>query len=370
MIEKMNPFKQIVEAMKAFTDTDIFYQLRKQSTGSKIVVALLTGILACLFTFILGGMKLAQDNVWKEMFGALPEFAYYNGQMVCEEKYDQPIADVSDVYVVVDTDVDAWVLPQYSNSTQGVDITNKVASITSNPEVDQILFISGYNLVLIRGIRVKATYQEMKWSELFGMFGIQSLSKSQILSGYKGVIMKFATLLFFLGIPVYIIRLFSITLLLTIVALIIKAVQKADEDFTTLYWISFYIESVFIMIISLFKVFLTWSSSVMTIACLLYYITVMIRVLKNGAPMEGAFAGNSGAASNIGVVNDDFEQFMEETTYVRDVGEKSDFDLYANPQENSVPNTGRSPFDLEAEPGKEQTGQTSSFSGLSLKQDD
>lgn len=366
MIEKMNPFEQIVETMKAFTDTDIFYKLRKQSTGSKFVVALLTSVIACLLTFILGGFKLAQSKVWDEMIGAIPDFTYSNGQMSLGEKYDQAMGDGANVYVVVDTDVDTWAFPQYDNTVQGTDVTNKVTSIVSNPQIEGIVFISKNNFILLTDIKMNTSYQEMKWSDFLGVLGIQSLSKSQIQSGYKGVIMKFATLLFFLGIPVYMLRLFFFALLLTIVALIIKASQKADEDFTTLYWISFYMQSAFMMIIALFKVFFTWKSSIWVIACLLYYITVMIRVLKNGAPMERSFVGNSGGAPNVGVINDDFEQFMEQSTYVRDAGEKSDFDLYEKQEENSSPNVGGSPFYTEEET-KQQTGQSS---GLSLKKDD
>lgn len=367
MIEKMNPFEQIVETMKAFTYTDIFYKLRKQSTGSKLVVALLTSIIAAFLTVILGGFKLSQDKVWEEILGAIPDFTYSNGQMTMADKYDQLI---SKVYVVVDTDVDAWAFPQYDSTVQGTDITNKVTSIVSDPQVEGIVFISRNNFILLTDVKINTSYQEMKWSDFFGVFGIQSLTKSQIQSGYKGVIMKIAAILFIFAVPGYMIRLYFLALLLTIVALIIKAAQKSDEDFTTLYWISFYIQSAFMMIIALFKVFFSWRSSVTVIACLLYYITVMTRVLKNGAPVERSYGGNSGPAPNIGVVNDDFEQFMGESTYVRDVGEKSGFDMYERPQEDFVPNTGRSPFDVETELVKEQTGQTSSSSGLSLKRDD
>lgn len=364
MIEKMNPFEQIVETMKAFTDTDIFYKLRKQSTGSKFLVALITSIIACLLTFMVGGFKLAQSKTWEEIIGAIPEFIYSNGQMSCEEKYDQLLINS---YIMIDTDVDAWTMPQYDSTKQGVDITSKVTSISSNPAVEQMMFISKYNIVLIRGVGATASYQEMEWSEFFGVFGIQSLSKSQIQSGYKGVIMKMATILFFFAIPVRLLGLFFFALLLTIVALIINAVQKADEDFSTLYWISFYMQSAFMMIVALLKVLVTGKSSIWVSACLIYFIVIMTRVLKNGAPMENSFVGNRGPAPSTSMVNDDFEQFMGGTTDARDVQERSDYNPYAKQQEEFVPNTGRSPFDVETEPAKEQTGQTS---GLSLKKDD
>ena len=370
MIEKMNPFKQIVETMKAFTDTDIFYSLRKQSTGSKFVVALLTSIIACLLTFILGGFKLAQNKIWDEIIDTLPGFAYSNGQMIFGEKYDHAVGDRANAYVVVDTDVDTWAFPQYDSTIQGTDVTNKVASIiSSNPQIEGIIFVSKNNFILLNDININTSYQEMKWSDFFGVFGIQSLSKLQIQSHYKEAIMKFAAVLCVLAIPVYIIRLFAITLLLTLVALIIKAAQKAEEDFATLYWMSFYMQSAFMMIIALFKVCFSGKSTVWTIACFIYYITVMIRVLKNGAPMERSFVGNSGGSPSVGVINDDFEQFMGESTYASDVEEKSDFDLYTKPEENSSPNVGGSPFYTE-EATREQTGQTSGLSGLSLKRDD
>lgn len=369
MTEKMNPFEQIVETMKAFTDTDIFYKLRKQSSGSKFVVALITSIVACLFTFIVGGFKLSQNKAWAEIIDALPGFAYSNGEMIFGEKYDHAVGDGESVYVVVDTDVDTWAFPQYDNTVQGTDVTNKVASIVSNPQIEGIIFVSKKNFILLTDIKVNTSYQEMKWSDFLGVFGIQSLSKLQIQSHYKGAIMKFATVLFFFGIPGYILRLFFITLILTLVALIIKAAQKADDDFTTLYWMSFYMQSAFMMIIALFKVCFSGKSTVWTIACFIYYITVMTRVLKNGAPMERAFVGNSGPSPSVGVIHDDFEQFMGESNYVRDVEEKSAFDLYTKPEDNSSPNVGGSPFYTEEET-REQTGQTSGLSGLSLKRDD
>lgn len=362
MVEQMNPFKQMIEALKAFTYTDTFYKLRKQSVGSRFVVALLTSVIACLFTFIVGGFKTANSRVWSEIIGAMPEFTYVNGEMVFENKYDQPVMNVSSVYTVVDTDVDTWAFPQYDSSVKGTDITNKVASIVTNPEVEDIVFISRHNLIMLRGIGTRVTYQESKWSELFGVLNIQSLSKSQIKSGYKGTIMKGALILCLFMIPYRFGQLFFLALLLTLIALIINGIHKSNEDFPTLYWITFYIQSSLMMIIALLRVFVTVRSSVATIVCVLYYIVTMNNVLKNGPPMESSFGGNigtGGAVSSFGVIQDDFDMYAGQKEEVPDFAPKSEDFYYQTEKEDY--------YQPEQEERTESTGGTS---GLSLKRDD
>ncbi len=309
MIEKINPFKQIIETMKAFYYTEIFYRLRRQSTGSKFLVALIASAIACFCTFIIGGWKFGRDKAWDEIMQAMPDFTYSDGQLVCEATYDKK---VDEFYLVVDTDVNAWTIAGQDKEAKGIDVTNKINKVMQDSSVDKAVFVSRTNMVMVQKRGNEISHSKEKWTDVFGLFGITGLTKAQVQGGYKRVIMMIAAILFFVVLPFRMLGVFFYAMLWAIIALLLNAIHKSEEDFTTLYWISFYMQISFMVIIALLKLFVSWRTRVTVIALLIYYIIMMSRVLKNGAPVENVSA-NYGGSSGFGAVQDDFTSFMRES---------------------------------------------------------
>lgn len=374
--QKMNPFVQIIEAFKAFTFTDTYYRLRNQSAGSKIFAGLIMSVLVSFLTFIVGGIKFANEDGLAQTIDMIPDFAYSNGVMESQKKYDE---QVEDVYVVLDTDINAWTLKGYSApSIQGTDISDKYNRIVNNcTGVSQMMFMSRTNIALVKSVGGQASYQEMKWSEVLGLFGIDSLSKLVIQSEYKHVIMKIAKWLFIGGIPVHFIGLFFYTLLLSIVGLIVNAVHGTKENFPTIYWITFYMEFVFMITMAIGRLLFTFGTGTLAIAIFIYYIISISKVLRIGALVERELvsATNYGGmtTSGFGVVEDDFDQFVKEVDPVPLTPEpsvKADDDFFAEEktvEEPIRPQTRRDPFTQEENDEQPTVRRTS---GLSLKKDD
>ena len=58
MTEAYNPFVQIGKSFEGFAHSGVYYKLRKQSTGSKLLCALIVTLLLNLITFGISAFKL------------------------------------------------------------------------------------------------------------------------------------------------------------------------------------------------------------------------------------------------------------------------------------------------------------------------
>lgn len=155
------------------------------------------------------------------------------------------------------------------------------------------------------------------------------------------------------------------------------AVRGTKEDFPTIYWITFYMEFVFMIAIAIGRLLFTFSAGAFAIAVFVYYIISISKVLRIGALVERepVSATNYGGmtTSGFGVVEDDFDQFVKETDSASMSPEpsvKTDYDFFAEEktvEEPIRPQTRRDPFAPEENDEQPPVRRTS---GLSLKKDD
>lgn len=354
MITKINPFAQIYEAFKGFTYSGSFYNLRKQSTGSKILYSIIISIITSLLLCGIYAVQFATDKTLNQFLNDLPEFTYVNGEFYCDSKYED---SANGTYILIDT-------------TQNEYTQSHLQNIVQDSSIKQVMLISRTNIISYRSLT--GEYRNMTLSDFLGVFGIQSFSKLQVVSGYKGLIYKVAMIIALIAIPLQFEKLFFTSLLLTLVALIINAVYHTDEDFPTLYWISFYMQSVFMMIIAIGKPLLNFKGITLGIACLILFIIRMSQTLKKGEPAAAQSLISSTSLS------DDFDSFMKNTDTVStptafgDVdsntrytgGDTDNTNSYADPF--STTNTYEEPSYNNADTVSTEEASSSS-SGLSLK---
>lgn len=347
MTIKINPFTQIFEAFRSLVSSDALYNLRRQSTGSKIaysaILSILTGLLVCgLSAFI-----LSTNKVLTQFMNNLPEFYYLNGEFYCEDKFEEC---ETNTYLLIDT--------SQTQFTQ-----DHVKSALTKPNISQVLLVSKTNIITYKSLT--GEYQDMKLSDLMGVLQLQSLSKQQTLSEYKGFIFKVAMLCSLIYIPYQFAKLFSVSLILALIALIINAACNTKENFSTLYWMSFYIQSAFMIILSIAKPLLKLKGGVFTIVCLILFIFIMYRTLKRGEPVKKPVTFTNS--------NDDFDDFMRQDTYPIPPAAPSPFDT-TNPSTN-IDNAPYNSADAypdstyNAADDSNSTESSQNFSGLSLKKD-
>ncbi len=300
MNTKINPFAQILEAFRGFTFSGSFYNLRRQSTGSKIVYSIIISIFTGLLLCALEAFSFSTDKEVTQFMNDLPEFYYSNGEFYCEDKFEE---SSSGTYMLIDT--------SQTQFTQ-----NHVKSALADSSITDVLLISKTNIITYKTLT--GEYQDMKLSDLLNVFQIQALSKQQVLSEYKGFIFKVAMIISIGVIPYQFVKLFFVSLILALISLIINAACSSQESFPTLYWISFYIQSVFMIILAIGKPLLSLSNTAFTIACLLLFIIIMYQTLKHGEPVAKPVISNH--------FNDDFDDFMRQGTVTPSTSYSSPFD--------------------------------------------
>lgn len=170
-------------------------------------------------------------------------------------------------------------------------------------------------------------------------------------------------------------KLFFVSLILALIALIINAACNTKETFSTLYWISFYIQSAFIMILSIGNFLTNLKGSIFTIVCLVLFIFIMYRTLKRGeSVMKPVTFTNS---------DDDFDNFMRQDAYpipptapspLNNTNTvSSPFDMPDNSSNiNTIPYNSVNAYADSTDNTTEITSSTEAsrnFSGLSLKKD-
>ncbi len=299
MYTKVNPFIQTIEAFKGFYSPESLYNLRKQSTGSKILYSIIIGI---LLAFIICGWVVLEINTDKEFeneLQQLPNFSFASGSFYFEEEVALA-ADTS--YLIIDTDQNEWELETlqqqaFGTTTNGYKVFQEALNDTS---VTQVMLISRTNIVTYK--KYSGEFIEMSLFELFGVFGIQTFSKDIILDSYKGFVAKMGVIFGLFIAPYQISNLFFTTLFLALVALIINAACKSSESFATLYWISFYIQSVLMIIKAIGADILNINDIIMSGVCFIVYIVIMVRTLRKGdVTLQPATVYN---------INDDLDDYL------------------------------------------------------------
>ena len=375
MNETINPLVQIVYTIKAFNNTHIFYKLRRQSAGSKILYALIASCIACAVTFLAGGIKLSENRSLETLINDIPNFMYSEGNMLLDEKQE---LKVEQYYVLMDTSVMSWIDPEHRGSdVEGVDVSNQIDKLKNN-SFNEAILVSRTNVLCIEEINNYPKYINLKWSDFFGILHINNLSKSQLEAGYKGVILKYSFILFLLAIPFRGMGLFFFALLWTILALIINAALKSEEKFTTLYWICFYIQSVIMIFMAIVKFLISINTFVMFCVLLICYIVVLCNVLKNGEPGTPIEFSSYSAIPNPVIEDDDFNRFMnDQDASAYDIDRQNPYgrtvqeDIYASHEQNyQYDRKEEQQFEETMYGQKNDEAQETSKTGLSLKIDD
>ncbi len=368
MYESYNPFLQIIKSFEGMAKPDTYYKLRKQSTGSKILCALIVATILNLITFGIGAAKICGDKNLYTFFTEMPNYTYSNGSLTVDEKFEDKS---SDTYVLIDTSVPYYYTGTDDNSVIGaVNAEQIIKKAGENAGIHDALIASETNII-------KVTYttgqvQNAKYSELAAMFKIKPFSKSSILSGYKGFIAKWAAVIGALCIPVQFALIFFFALIYCVIAQIVKSILKADDDFNTIYWITFYVYIAVTIIKSLLKSVVPFGGGLFNTAFFALIIFIIVNTLKNGDSDAGI--------THIGYVNNDtFPDTFD--NYDQAPNNTYSNNNYSNTF-NNTNSTYSDPFRPQPEetntlaykePAKESQSQTEteapkSTTGLSLKQ--
>lgn len=282
MNETYNPFVQIIKAYEGFVHSDVYYKLRRQSTKSKILCAIIVTILVNLISFGISTAKLANNKELADTLNEMPDFSYDDGILSLDQKYESA---TSDTYISVDTDVS-----YYYNGTGGdgytdpVDVAPLISKLneSGNKSIQQAMFVSQSNFLMVNYLTGQV--QQMKFSELSQIFNIRSFSKASIQSGYKGFIAKWGVILGLLYLPVRFALLFLVALIFTLLAQIGKSITKSNDDFNTIYWIAFYINIAFVIIKVLLTSLLPIGGSMLNTLFFALFIFIILKTLKAGDP--------------------------------------------------------------------------------------
>ena len=284
MTDTYNPFVQIVKAFEGFVHSEVYYKLRKQSTKSKILCAIIVTILLNLISFGIRTVKLCNSKSIADFLNEIPNFSYSEGKLSVDGRFENT---ADDTYIVIDTDVS-----YYYSGTGGADYPGSVdiaplvkklnESMTGN--IGQAMFVSESNIIVVNYLTGQV--QQMKFSEFSELFHINSFSKAAIRSGYKGFIMKCGLILGILYLPVRFALLFFVALIFTLLAQIGKSITKSTDEFNTIYWIAFYINIAFVIIKILLTSLLPIGGGMLNTLFFALFIFIILKTLKTGDPDE------------------------------------------------------------------------------------
>lgn len=371
MAETYNPFVQIGKAFEGFVHSEVYYRLRRQSTASKLLCAVIVTLILNLITFGISTLKLVSDKDISNFINDMPDFSYSNSTFTLAKRYE---TKTSDTYVIIDTDVSYY----YSGSGDSsgyidpVNVDSLVRQLSDQSGMQQAMFVSQSNMVMVNFLTGQV--QTMKFSELSSIMHIPDFSKASIQTGYKGFIAKWAAIFGVMSIPFVYAGLFLTTLIYSLLALIGKAITKSNDDFNTVYWIAFYINLAISICKALVKNTVPFAGSMLNTLLFALFIFLILKTLKNGDPDARAASDryispasvypNGSGTSAFG----DYTQAEGQTPYgVYNANTNTNNTM----QDTSYSN---SPWDT-APQGNSDTSysssdQTTSSSGLSLKNDD
>ncbi len=296
MNESYNPFLQIIKSFEGLFVPNTYYKLRKQTTGSKFICALLVAIFLSLITFGIGAAKLRNNKMLAAFMNDIPEFVFDGELLTLANRYEQTSKDT---YILIDTSVPYYSTNNDSNTVPGaVNISDSVKQIAANNSVTQAMFVSSSNIIVVK--LLTGQVQNAKFSNLTSILHIGSFSKDTIVSGYKGFIGKWAAIIGALAIPFELGSFFLKALIYCLLGLIVKAIMKADDDFNTIYWLTFYILIPLTVLKTLIKSSVSIGGTLIGFIFFILFFVILVITLKNGD-------SNSGAPQMGYVVTDTFE---------------------------------------------------------------
>ena len=275
---KYNPFAQIAKAYGGFADTSIYYVLRGQTVGSKILVALIVTVFLNLITFGISAAKLCTDKELNKFINEMPDFRYENGSLYVEKKYE---TNSSDAYIIVDTSVPYYYVGSDDNGVAGaVSINDKIKELGEKSGLQHSLFISETNIIDVNYLTGQT--QQMKFSDATAVLPVKKFSKDVVSSGYQSFIIKWAVVIGLLWLPVRFGLLFLVTLIYCVLAQIGKAITRSEDDFNTIYWIAFYIVIAMEIIKTLLKNVLPFGGGKLNMLFFALIIFMLLMTLKKG----------------------------------------------------------------------------------------
>ncbi|MBR6222040.1 MAG: DUF1189 family protein [Lachnospiraceae bacterium] len=275
--EKINPFMQIPTSFAGFAKQKLFIKLREQSTGSKMVYAIIMAILLSFISFFVVGLKLANDKELAKALNEMPNFSYADGELNVDTTAN--FASSGTVFFM-DTNVEAFY--NGTNDTgfsNAQDIQGILATMNIQEPVQQAMFLAKKNFVFIN-YTTNQNLPPQEYSKIMPTVGITSFDKQTVLNGYKSVIIKVFAIISGIMVIILFIHLFLITLIWSLIGLIVNGVAKADADFSDIYWISFYINGAFCIVKYVLKLFISWK---FLLTCVLIgtYIGILYLALKS-----------------------------------------------------------------------------------------
>lgn len=335
MIDTYNPFLQIIKSFEGFVHSDVYYKLRKQTTGSKIICALIVTILLNLITFGISATKLCTDKSLFDFIDSMPDFSYENGSFQVEKKYE---TTSSATYVLVDTSVPAYYsINDNSGLIGAVNIDTLVKKISEKGNISEAMFLSETNAIQVNFITGQT--QQVKYSDISSLLHITSFSKSTILSGYKSFIIKWAVILGLIWLPVQFGLIFLMALIYCLLAQIGKSITKSGDDFNTIYWITFYVYIAVFLVKTLLKNILPFGGGMLNMLFFALSIFIILKTLKDGEPDTNTSYGSYGSASAYTVAGGEFYTGAGSTSWVSDNTVFPQDELYTGEDLETVNNT-------------------------------
>lgn len=317
--EKWNVGKQFIASFMGLFDAEKYYTLRHQKTGSKILFAFLLAVFTCVVSFVIGGLRLSNSESLEEFVEMIPEFTYGDGRLIFQEKY---ATTADDMYFYVDTDCEAFCdKNRMVGPADGTDIGPEIQKMLSEGNLTQMVFVSQTNYINVKAFGNSYQAEDVNYSQVAQVLGIQYFSKGTIAYNYKGFIMKWAIIIALIMLPLRFGWIFLITLIWALIGLIVNAASRSNEDFSTVYWISFYMQTVFMVIRSLSKCIFNYGGTIMTIAFIVIFVIVLYRTLSEGDSVSGApiawgggmqdMSSYGNVNNSFGVIEDDLDAFMK-----------------------------------------------------------
>ena len=311
MAESYNPFAQILVSFVALVSQEGYYSLRRQKTWSKLVCAIIVALLTSFITIGIGGWMISENRDLEEVMEQIPEFSYENGSLKVDGSFE---ACVDGQYFLLSTDIEYF---NYGNDRKdyptAINAEDVLALAAEQYTFSQAYLISEKNLVRISNIPSQNT--SIKLSDMMRLFKINSLSKQGIVGNYKGVIIHWALIIALIWTPFKWVLLFFVPLLYGLIGLIVASILKSGDDFSDVYWISFYINIVFVIMKSVIGLFARRSIP-WWIWVIVYLILIVLTLRQSnhhaqpavaadryaGNPYAGgSYPGNPNAGSYTGV---------------------------------------------------------------------
>lgn len=272
---KINPFIQPIECFLGYAQPGKYWDLREQSGGSKFVFALIMSIIVCCITFGIGGYTFANSKGIKGLIQEVPNFSYSDGVLDLD---GQIIFTEDETCLVVDTSVNAY--HNYA-SDDGVDASELIEQKFTKEYVTQMILVSATNIVSVKGFGRTYQVQELTFDQLMGEFGIHQFDSQMLKNGVKPFIIKLYLIIGLVVFPFRLGWLYFMPLLWAVVALIVSGIPNKGMNFSEAYWISFYLQSTFVLIKAIIGLFFNMSTLISLIVFGAIFVVMILRIINN-----------------------------------------------------------------------------------------